>query len=113
MSFGLPSSVRAWLFDLDGVLKPTARVHARGRKEMFDAYLRGRAHASGMASVPFDPVADSDRCDDGKPPADGTRSFLAPREIKLPEGHDDDAPDMDSVRGLGIRKIEIVTRRLR
>ena len=113
MRFGLPSSVRACLFDLDGVLTPTAKVHARAWKEMFDAYLQERAHASGAAFVPFDSVADYDRYVDGKPRADGTRSFLAARGIELAEGDDDDRPEMDTVRGLGSRKNVIVTRLLR
>jgi beta-phosphoglucomutase-like phosphatase (HAD superfamily) len=35
---GLPDGVRACLFDLDGVLTQTAKVHAAAWKEMFDGY---------------------------------------------------------------------------
>ena len=50
---------------------------------------------------------------DGKPRADGTRSFLASRGIELPEGRDDDPPDALTVDGLGNRKNQIVPRRIR
>src|ERR687897_3754011 len=83
---GLPDSVRACLFDLDGVLTETATVHAAAWKEMFDGYLRERAGRSGEEFVPFDPVADYGEYVDGKPRADGVRSFLSARGIELPEG---------------------------
>ena len=41
---------------------------------------------TGQPFVPFDPVADYDDYVDGKPRADGTRSFLESRGINLPEG---------------------------
>ena len=87
---GLPSGIRACLFDLDGVLTQTAKVHAAAWKEMFDAYLRKRAERTGEKFAPFDPVADYDRYVDGKPRYDGVRSFLAARGIELPEGDPDE-----------------------
>jgi beta-phosphoglucomutase family hydrolase len=109
---GLPDSIRGCLFDLDGVLTETAKVHAAAWKEMFDDYLRERARRSGEPFVPFDPVADYDEYVDGKPRADGTRSFLASRGIELPEGHENDPPGAETVYGLGNRKNEIVLRRI-
>jgi hypothetical protein len=82
---GLPNRIRGCLFDLDGVLTQTATVHAAAWKEMFDAYLRWHAEQTNTAFVPFDPVGDYTYVD-GKPRADGTRSFLQSREIELPEG---------------------------
>jgi beta-phosphoglucomutase family hydrolase len=105
---GLPPSVKACLFDLDGVLTQTAKVHARAWKEMFDEYLRGRAKARGEQFVPFDPVRDYDEYVDGKPRYDGVRSFLAARGIELPQGTPDDPPSAETVDGLGNRKNEIV-----
>jgi beta-phosphoglucomutase family hydrolase len=105
---GLPESVRACLFDLDGVLTETAKVHAAAWKEMFDDFLRRYAEKTGTAFVPFDAVADYDTYVDGKPRADGTRSFLQSRGITLPEGSPDDPPAADTVQGLGNRKNEIV-----
>jgi beta-phosphoglucomutase family hydrolase len=105
---GLPDGVRACLFDLDGVLTPTALVHAAAWKEMFDEFLRKRADRTGVSFVPFDPVADYDEYVDGKPRADGIRSFLAARGIVLPEGQPADRPSTDTVIGLGKRKNKLV-----
>ncbi|MGN6172855.1 MAG: hypothetical protein ACTHPS_07875, partial [Streptosporangiaceae bacterium] len=80
---GLPDGTRACLFDLDGVLTKTAVVHNAAWKEMFDAYLRERSRRTGEPFVPFDPGRDYDEYVDGKPRADGTRSFLASRGIEL------------------------------
>src|SRR6266511_4702303 len=79
---GLPATIRACLFDLDGVLTQTATAHAAAWKEMFDAFLRARAAETGEAFVPFDPIADYRAYVDGKPRYDGVRSFLASRGIE-------------------------------
>jgi beta-phosphoglucomutase family hydrolase len=110
---GLPDSVRACLFDLDGVLTRTATVHAAAWKEMFDGYLRERAARTGEEFVPFDQVADYTRYVDGKPRYDGVRSFLTARGIELPEGQSSDPPAAETVRGLGNRKNELVLRLIR
>jgi beta-phosphoglucomutase family hydrolase len=110
---GLPDAVRACLFDLDGVLTPTAKVHAAAWREMFDGFLRGRAAKGGDLFVPFDPVADYDEYVDGKPRRDGVRLFLAARSIELPEGEKHDPATVETVMGLGNRKNEIVLRMLR
>jgi len=105
--------VRGCLFDLDGVLTQTAKVHDAAWKEMFDAYLRERAQRTGEPFVPFDPVKDYDEYVDGKPRPDGVRSFLASRGITLPDGQDDDPASAETVHGLGNRKNEILLRRIR
>ncbi len=110
---GLPDSVTGCLFDLDGVLTKTATLHAAAWQEMLDSYLRERARQTGEPFVPFDPVRDYDEYVDGKPRAEGTRSFLASRGIKLPDGRPDDPADAQTVYGLGNRKNEIVLRRIR
>jgi beta-phosphoglucomutase family hydrolase len=112
IALGLPAHVRACLFDLDGVLTRTAKVHAAAWKEMFDGYLRGRAARREEEFVPFDPVADYAQYVDGKPRYDGVRSFLAARGIKLPKGEPSDPPGAETVCGLGNRKNEIVLRML-
>ena len=81
---GLPDGVTACLFDLDGVLTQTAKVHAGAWKQMFDEYLRQRAEQRGEQFVEFDKVEDYDEYVDGKPRYDGVRSFLASRGIELP-----------------------------
>jgi beta-phosphoglucomutase family hydrolase len=110
---GLPDQVRGCLFDLDGVLTKTAQVHDAAWKEMFDDFLRARAERTGQPFVPFDPVRDYDEYVDGRPRAEGTRSFLASRGIELPEGEAADPPEAETIKGLSNRKNEIVQRRLR
>ncbi|MEO8815571.1 MAG: beta-phosphoglucomutase family hydrolase [Mycobacterium sp.] len=103
---GLPETVHACLFDLDGVLTDTASVHTKAWKATFDAYLSKRAERDGDKFVPFDPVADYRKFVDGKKREDGVRSFLASRDIKLPDGDPDDPIDAETVYGLGNRKNE-------
>ncbi len=110
---GLPDGVRACLFDLDGVLTRTAEVHATAWKAMFDDELRERAARTGEPFVPFDAAADYNEWVDGKPRADGVRSFLASRGITMPEGSPDDGPEAETVQGLGARKNDIVLRLMR
>jgi beta-phosphoglucomutase family hydrolase len=105
---GLPPAIKACLFDLDGVLTQTAKVHAKAWKEMFDEFLRARAEAGGAAFRPFDERADYEEFVDGKPRYDGVRSFLESRGITLPSGTVDDPPDAQTIDGLGNRKNELV-----
>ncbi|MEU8060953.1 beta-phosphoglucomutase family hydrolase [Microbispora bryophytorum] len=105
---GLPDEVRGCLFDMDGVLTRTARVHAAAWKEMFDEYLSARAVATGTPYVPFDETGDYERYVDGKKRLDGTRGFLEARGIVLPEGEPDDPPGTPTVNGLSNRKNELV-----
>ncbi|MEU3751400.1 beta-phosphoglucomutase family hydrolase [Streptomyces olivoreticuli] len=109
-SLGLPSGIRACLFDLDGVLTRTATVHAAAWKETFDAFLLAR---DGAGFRPFDAVKDYDEYVDGMPRADGVRSFLASRGIELPEGGADDPPERDTVQGLGNRKNALVLQKIK
>ncbi|MGE3836094.1 MAG: beta-phosphoglucomutase family hydrolase [Acidimicrobiia bacterium] len=110
--FGLPTSIRACLFDLDGVMTKTAIVHARAWKDTFDAFLRDRAERPVEPFVPFDVGSDYGRYVDGMPRLEGTRSFLAARGITLPEGEPDDRPGTATVHGLGNQKNELVLRLL-
>ncbi|MDG9672705.1 beta-phosphoglucomutase family hydrolase [Micromonospora sp. DH14] len=110
---GLPAHVTACLFDLDGVLTQTARVHNAAWTQTFDEFLRQRAVASGTPFQPFDPGPDYNRYVDGRPRADGVRSFLASRGIVLPEGDPDDPPEAETVNGLGNRKNVLLLHRLR
>ncbi len=110
---GLPSGIRACLFDLDGVLTDTAAVHAAAWKEMFDEFLRAYAAQQGIPFVPFDARVEYDAYVDGKPRPDGVRDFLAARGIKLPDGTPDDPPTAMTVNGLGNRKNLAVQRRIR
>ena len=110
MPLGLPDHVNTCLFDLDGVLTQTAKVHAAAWKQMFDDYLKARAEQRGEQFVAFDKVTDYDEYVDGEPRYDGVRSFLESRKIDLPQGTPDDSPDEETIDGLGNRKNEIVLR---
>lgn len=104
----LPDHVSACLFDLDGVLTQTAKVHAAAWKEMFDAYLSRRAEATGEAFRPLELPADYVRYIDGKLRTDGVRAFLQSRGITLPEGSPGDPPEEETVHGLGTRKNDLI-----
>jgi beta-phosphoglucomutase family hydrolase len=92
----------AVLFDLDGVLTPTAQVHMRAWAEMFNAFLATWQDSAADTS----PYTDDDYFAhvDGKPRYDGVRDLLTARGIRLPEGTPGDTPDQDTVCGLGNRK---------
>jgi beta-phosphoglucomutase family hydrolase len=96
---GLPDSIQACLFDLDGVLTQTAKVHAAAWKQMFDEYLKDKAQREGGEFVPFDAHEDYDEFVDGLPRPDGVRSFLRSRGIH---------PDEQLVQQLGDRKNALV-----
>ncbi len=101
---GLPDTITACLFDLDGVLTGTATQHREAWKRTFDEFLRAR-DGDG-----FSPFTDGDYAAyvDGRPRADGVRTFLASRGIELPEGDPDDGVDAHTVNGLGNRKNRLV-----
>jgi beta-phosphoglucomutase family hydrolase len=99
----------AVLFDLDGVITDTARVHANAWKQMFDAYLSGKGDLDGRLRL-FDPELDYRAYVDGKPRYDGVQSFLESRGIELPGGDTSDAPELETVCGLGNRKDLLVNR---
>jgi len=92
----------AVLFDLDGVITPTAEVHMSAWSAMFNGFLEAHGHTPAYSDRDyFDHV-------DGKPRYDGVRSFLASRGIELPEGDPSDPPSAETVHGLGNRKNELV-----
>ena len=105
---GLPDHVTACLFDLDGVLTQTAKVHAAAWKQMFDEYLKERADRTGEPFRAFDEHEDYDAYVDGKPRYDGVRSFLQSRGIELPQGTPEDPPKTETIDGLGNRKNQLV-----
>ena len=106
---GLPDAITACLFDMDGVITQTAKVHDAAWKEMFDEFLRDWSSAHDKQFVPFDPVKDYDEYVDGKPRVEGVRSFLQARGIELPEGEESDKPGTQTLNGLGNKKNELFT----
>jgi beta-phosphoglucomutase family hydrolase len=107
-----PRDYDAVLFDLDGVLTRTARVHAAAWKELFDEFLRGRSAERGEPFTPFDLETDYRRHVDGLPRLEGVAAFLASRGIELPPGTPGDGPEARTVHALGRRKDEHFLRRL-
>jgi beta-phosphoglucomutase family hydrolase len=97
---GLPNGVKALLFDLDGVLTQTAKVHQAAWKDMFDAFLRER---DGEDFQEFT-KSDYERYVDGMPRYDGVRRFLESRGIE---------PEEQLVVELGDRKNDAVQKKIR
>ena len=110
---GLPDTIGACLFDLDGVLTRTAAQHATAWKEMFDDFLRRWSERTGDPQQPFELPRDYDEYVDGKPRLSGVQSFLRSREIELALGSPEDPPDADTEQGLGNRKNELVLELIR
>jgi len=103
-----PEQVDAVLFDLDGVITATAKVHAVAWKKTFDEYLRDRSERTGEPYIPFDISDDYTHYVDGKLRYDGVDSFLRSREIDLPWGDTSDPPGAETVCGIGNRKNDMV-----
>jgi HAD superfamily hydrolase (TIGR01509 family) len=85
-------SFGAVLFDLDGVVTPTAEIHERAWAELF-------------ARWDFD-GSDYLNYVDGRPRYEGVRAFLASRGVELPWGDPSDRPGDDTICALGNRKDE-------
>ncbi|MEJ3405191.1 HAD-IA family hydrolase [Rathayibacter sp. YIM 133350] len=105
LSARIPDGIRAFLFDLDGVLTPTTDLHMDEWRNLFRPFLADRG---------VQPYTDDDYFAhiDGKRRADGVRDMLAARAIDLPDGSPADGPEVASVHGLGNRKDVAVMRRL-
>ena len=97
----------AALFDLDGVITPTAEVHMRAWQQMFSEYFATKGIAGRYVQSDYFAYLD------GKPRYDGVRSLLASRAISLPEGSPADDAGAETVCGLGNRKNEVFARLLR
>ena len=102
-----PERFDAVLFDLDGVLTATAKVHASSWKQMFDTFLQQYATETNTPFQPFD-TTDYLRYVDGKPRYEGVQSFLESRGIDLPHGDPEEPPNADTICGLGNRKNELM-----
>jgi beta-phosphoglucomutase family hydrolase len=103
----------AVLFDLDGVLTATAKIHAACWKQMFDDFLEKRAAARGEPFQPFDIATDYKHYVDGKLRSDGVRGFLESRGIHLPFGSPDEPPNYDTICGLGNFKDTMVKEKIK
>lgn len=94
--------VRAVVFDTDGVITDSARVHAAAWQEAFDAFLAGRGRDER-----FDPVEDYRRYVDGRSRLDGAAAFLAARMPDLAD-RDRAARDVAAAKeGLFVRRLRM------
>ncbi|MGY3552283.1 HAD family hydrolase [Williamsia sp. R60] len=100
---GLPSSVTALLFDLDGVLTSTAVIHSQAWKQAFDTFLQTYPAGDATQKRPFD-QNDYLQYVDGRSRDDGITTFLRSRNITLPPGSPDDGPHDATVAGIGNTK---------
>ena len=103
-----PKRFQAVLFDLDGVLTATAKVHAAAWKQLFDEFLEPWSRQHHQPFQPFHLETDYKLYVDGKTRYDGVTSFLEARGIQLPYGDPQAPPDNVTVCGLGQRKDELV-----
>lgn len=97
----------AALFDLDGVLTPTAEVHMRAWARMFTDFLTSRGVAEPYTEQDYFAHVD------GKPRYEGVAAMLASRGLELPPGDPTDPPGDATVCGLGNRKNDLFTEVLR
>ncbi len=109
MTADLPdlSALDGVLFDLDGVLTPTAEVHMHAWESMFTELF------SAWGIEPAYTEEDYFRYLDGKQRYDGVASLLRSRDVEVPWGDPDDDPSADTVCGIGNRKNEVFARVLR
>lgn len=110
---GLPATVSACLFDVEGVLTDSALLHAWAWGEVFDEFLLRLAEKTGWQFIPFGRDSDYRAYLDGRPRLEGVHAFLGSRGIRLPEGRPDDPIEADTATGLARRKGETLERGLR
>ena len=92
------------IFDLDGVITGTARVHALAWESMFNLFLKQIAERDNTPFVPFDKERDYIEYVDGKPRPKGVQSFLESRHLEFPYGEINDHPDKETICGMGNKK---------
>ncbi|MBN1493781.1 MAG: trehalose-phosphatase [Candidatus Omnitrophica bacterium] len=97
-------SFEAIIFDLDGVITRTARVHSQSWKETFDEYLKLREERDGEPFKEFTHDGDYLPYVDGKPRYKGVQTFLQSRNINIPFGDPRDPPEKETCCGIGNRK---------
>ena len=109
---GLPATVRACLFDVEGVLTDSSRLHAWAWGEVFDDFLSRLGETTGLPLIPFDRLADYRAYVEGRSRIEGVNAFLRTRGIEVRQGQPDEPSDADSAHGLARRKGELLERRL-
>ena len=109
----MKSDPEAMIFDLDGVITFTAKVHAAAWKQLFDEFLKQRSAALHEPYREFTIEGDYLTYVDGKPRYEGVASFLSSRNISIPYGSPSDSPTSQTVCGLGNRKDNLFNERVR
>jgi HAD superfamily hydrolase (TIGR01509 family) len=109
---GLPSTVSACVFNLNGVLISSTALHAAAWAETFDPFLLARTERTRGRFAPFNPGADYLEHIHARPRLDGVRNFLASRGISLPEGGPGDPSGTETVHGLANTKRDALVRRI-
>ncbi|MEA2016098.1 MAG: beta-phosphoglucomutase family hydrolase [Actinomycetota bacterium] len=97
----------AIIFDLDGVITRTAKIHAKAWKIVFDRFLEKKGQEKNCKYKKFSYENDYLSYVDGKPRCEGTLSFLESRNIRIPEGSPSDTADMETICGLSNRKNKV------
>jgi HAD superfamily hydrolase (TIGR01509 family) len=109
---GLDASVRACLFDLDGVLTNSDVLHASAWAEVFDDFLLRQSQTSGWHFRPFDVEGDYESYVSGRTRLEGIHAFLESRGLHVPEGRPGDPRDRDTAHALAKRKHDALARSL-
>jgi HAD superfamily hydrolase (TIGR01509 family) len=109
---GLPATVRACLFDVEGVLTDSSRLHAWAWGEVFDDFLSRLGEATGWHLIPFDRLADYRAYVEGRSRIEGVNTFLRSRGIQVRQGQPGEPSDARSAHGLARRKGELLERRM-
>ena len=109
---GLPATVRACLFDVEGVLTDSSRLHAWAWGEVFDDFLSRLGETTGWHLIPFDRLADYRAYVEGRSRIEGVNAFLRSRGIQVRQGQPDELSDADSAYALARRKGDLLERRL-
>lgn len=97
------SAYGAVLFDLDGVLTPTAEIHMRAWAETFTPLLRDAGDEKPYTAEDYFAYVD------GRPRLEGVATLLESRGIELPAGDPSDEPGDESIAAVGNRKNELFT----
>ena len=95
------------IFDLDGVVTQTAKIHFKAWKKTFDEYLNKLSERGDNKYSPFEYEEDYLPYVDGKPRYQGVKSFLESRDINITFGIPSDSPDKETICGIGNRKNQL------
>ncbi len=101
---GVPTDAAACVFNVDGVLVPSASLHAEAWKTTFDEFTARRIERTGVPLASFSVDVDYPALVHGRTAMASVHEYLASRGIMLPEGTPDDPPGSETVSGLANRK---------